>query len=100
MTAIKVCVGSSCHLKGSYAVIEEMKRVLKKYDVEDLVDLQASFCLGHCAKGVTVDCDGVQPAAGGPQVEKTEGGFILHSVNAENVEQLFATEIYPSLQLN
>ena len=95
MIAIKVCVGSSCHLKGSYAVIEEMKRVLKKYDVEDLVDLQASFCLGHCAKGVTVE-----PAANGPQVERTENGFILHSVNAENVEQLFATEVYPSLKLD
>lgn len=100
MTAIKVCVGSSCHLKGSYAVIEEMKRVLKKYDVEDLVELQASFCLGHCAKGVTVACDDVEAAAGGPQVEKTETGFVMHSVDAENAEQLFATEVYPSLQLN
>lgn len=100
MIAIKVCVGSSCHLKGSYAVIEEMKRVLKKYDVEDLVDLQASFCLGHCAKGVTVDCADVEPAANGPQVERTDNGFILHSVNAENVEQLFATEVYPSLKLD
>lgn len=100
MIAIKVCVGSSCHLKGSYAVIEEMKRVLKKYDVEDLVDLQASFCLGHCAKGVTVACADVEPATNGPQVERTENGFILHSVNAENVEQLFATEVYPSLKLD
>ena len=73
---------------------------MKKYDVEDLVDLQASFCLGHCAKGVTVDCAEVEPAANGPQVERTENGFILHSVNAENVEQLFATEVYPSLKLD
>ena len=49
---IKVCVGSSCHLKGSYEVIEAFKEVLKKYDVEDVIDLQASFCLGHCALGV------------------------------------------------
>ena len=25
---LKVCVGSSCHLKGSYAVIEELKKVI------------------------------------------------------------------------
>lgn len=97
---IKVCVGSSCHLKGSYDVIEAFKNVLKKYDVEDLVDLQASFCLGHCAKGVTVGCDGGNAAAGGPQVEPTDGGFILHGVNAGNVEELFANEIYPTLNLN
>ena len=35
---IKVCVGSSCHLKGSYDVIEAFKTVLKKYDVEDVVE--------------------------------------------------------------
>ena len=63
---IKVCVGSSCHLKGSYEVIEAFKEVLKKYDVEDLIDLQASFCLGHCAMGVTVECDDLEPAERGP----------------------------------
>ena len=93
---IKVCVGSSCHLKGSYEVIEAFKEVLKKYDVEDVVELQASFC----ALGVTVGCEGMEPAERGPQVEETPDGFILHSVNAGNVEELFAKEIYPKLFLN
>lgn len=97
---IKVCVGSSCHLKGSYEVIEAFKEVLKKYDVEDVVNLQASFCLGHCAMGVTVACDGMEPAERGPQVEETPDGFFLHNVNAGNVEELFAKEIYPKLFLN
>lgn len=97
---IKVCVGSSCHLKGSYEVIEAFKEVLKKYDVEDIIDLQASFCLGHCALGVTVGCEGIEPSELGPHVEETPEGFILHSVNAGNVEELFAKEIYPKLFLN
>ena len=97
---VKVCVGSSCHLKGSYEVIEAFKEVLKKYDVEDVVELQASFCLGHCALGVTVGCEGMEPAERGPQVEETPDGFILLSVNAGNVEELFAKEIYPKLFLN
>ena len=97
---IKVCVGSSCHLKGSYEVIEAFKEVLKKYDVEDLIELQASFCLGHCALGVTVECEGMEPSERGPHVEETPGGFIMHSVNAGNVEELFAKEIYPKLFLN
>jgi len=97
---IKVCVGSSCHLKGSYDVIEAFKEVLKKYDVEDIVDLQASFCLGHCARGVTVRCEGSTPAAHGALVEECEDGFILHEVNAQNAEELFANEIYPKLNLN
>ena len=97
---IKVCVGSSCHLKGSYEVIEAFKEVLKKYDVEDVIELQASFCLGPCATGVTVGCEGMEPAERGPQVEESPEGFILHSVNAGNVEELFAKEIYPKLFLN
>ena len=83
---IKVCVGSSCHLKGSYNVIEAFKEILKKYDVEDVVELQASFCLGHCSRGVTVLCDGMEPASHGSQVEETPEGFILHGVNAEYLE--------------
>lgn len=94
---IKVCVGSSCHLKGSYDVIEAFKAVLKKYDVEDVVDLQASFCLGHCAKGVTVCCEGMEAAINGPQVEVSADGYILHGVNADNVEELFAQVVYPKI---
>ncbi len=97
---LKVCVGSSCHLKGSYDVIETLKKVLKKYDVEDLVELQASFCLGACAKGVTVKCDGLNAA----QFEQAsavpvEGGLFLHNVNSNNVEEVFAKEIFPLLNL-
>ena len=31
---VKICVGSSCHLKGSYDVLEQMKSIVKKYNVE------------------------------------------------------------------
>lgn len=93
---IKVCVGSSCHLKGSYDVIEQLQEIIKKYDVEDLVDLQASFCLGFCAQGVTVKSDGFDK----PIVEKLgKDELFLHNVNKDNVETLFAKEIYPLINL-
>ena len=97
---IKACVGSSCHLKGSYDVIEAFKEVLRKYDVEDIVELQASFCLGHCARGVTVRCEDGEPVAQDPRVEICDDCFIIHDVNAQNAEELFANEIYPKLNLN
>ncbi len=96
MTILKVCVGSSCHLKGSYDVIEAFKEILKKYDVEDLVDLQASFCLGFCAKGVTVKAEGFDE----PTVQKLgEDCLFIHNVNKDNAEELFAKEVYPLLGL-
>ncbi|MDD4141605.1 MAG: (2Fe-2S) ferredoxin domain-containing protein [Bacteroidales bacterium] len=93
---VKVCVGSSCHLKGSYDVIEAFKEILKKYDVEDLVDLQASFCLGYCSQGVTVQADALDK----PAIEKVGDDHIfIHNVNKDNAEELFAKEIYPLLML-
>lgn len=97
MTVLKVCVGSSCHLKGSYDVIEAFKEILKKYDVEDLIDLQASFCLGFCAKGVTVKAEGFEK----PVVERLgEDCLFVHNVNKDNAEELFAKEVYPLLNLD
>jgi NADH:ubiquinone oxidoreductase subunit E len=92
---LKVCVGSSCHLKGSYDVIEAMKEVIKKCDVEDLVELRASFCLGCCAQGVTVKAEGLSNAA----VEHLENGdVLLHNVNSQNVEDIFLNQIYPFIK--
>ena len=54
---LKVCVGSSCHLRGSYAVIEELKKLIDEYKVQNDISLQASFCLGHCAEGVSAKAD-------------------------------------------
>lgn len=76
---LKVCVGSSCHLRGSYDVIEEMKRLIKKYGVEDKIDLQATFCVGNCTNGVSVLADEV----------------LLHNANKDNCEELFLTQVYP-----
>ena len=93
---IKVCVGSSCHLKGSYDVIESFKEILKKYDVEDLITLQASFCMNACLKGVSVKADGMDALI----VEKTgKEEIMLHNVNKDNVEELFVKEIYPLLNI-
>ena len=49
---VKICIGSSCHLKGSYDVVQGMREMLRKYDVEELVELQASFCFGQCAESI------------------------------------------------
>lgn len=43
---IYVCIGSSCHLKGSYNIINAFKELIAEYKLEDRVSLNASFCLG------------------------------------------------------
>lgn len=51
---ICVCVGSSCHLKGSYNIINLMKEGLEKNGLTDKVNLSAAFCLGKCTNGVSI----------------------------------------------
>jgi NADH:ubiquinone oxidoreductase subunit E len=54
MLQVFICVGSSCHLKGSYQVIKIFEELIKSYKLQDKVELKASFCLGYCTKGVSV----------------------------------------------
>lgn len=54
---IAVCVGSSCHLKHSYAVIDKFKEALKAHGLEETVELKASFCLNNCQNAVSFKID-------------------------------------------
>ncbi len=74
---IDVCVGSSCHLKGSYDVIQKLQGLVKERGLEDKITIKASFCLGNCADGVSVMLD----------------GELLKCVTPENVENIFNDEI-------
>lgn len=54
MFDIYICVGSSCHLKGSYQIITCFQKLIKDNHLENKVELKASFCMGHCTTGVCV----------------------------------------------
>jgi NADH:ubiquinone oxidoreductase subunit E len=54
MIQVSICVGSSCHLKGSYQIIQIFQEIIKKNKLQDRVELKASFCLERCTKGVSV----------------------------------------------
>lgn len=55
---IRICVGSSCHLKGSQEIIELLQNAVEEYKLKDEVTLAGSFCIGKCSHaGVTVQVD-------------------------------------------
>ena len=55
---IQICVGSSCHLKGSAAIIELIQAAVEEHGIADEVTLAGSFCMGVCNRvGVTVSVD-------------------------------------------
>lgn len=77
MKELKVCIGSACHLKGSYDVIEGFKKLIIDNGVENRISLKAAFCLGHCTEAVSV--------------EKWDGTIL--SVSKDNIEEVFKNQI-------
>ena len=81
MLNINVCVGSSCHLRGSYDIINMMKQKITELNLENKINLAASFCLGKCADGVSVKI----------------GDEIVCGVTPENFDEIFKTRVLPIL---
>lgn len=51
---ITICIGSSCHLKGSREIVHTLEHLINEHKLGDKVELNGSFCLGQCVKGVCV----------------------------------------------
>ena len=69
---ITVCIGSSCHIKGSRQVVTQLQKLIAENDLGEKVDLGGTFCMGNCQKGVCVTVDGA-----------------FHSVTPETVDAFF-----------
>lgn len=55
---VTVCIGSSCHIKGSRKVVEELQNLIAEHNLFDKVELAGTFCMGKCQQGVCVTADG------------------------------------------
>ena len=55
---IQICVGSSCHIKGSAEIVELLQKAIAEYQLNDEIILSGSFCTGKCNRvGVTLQVD-------------------------------------------
>ena len=73
---ITVCIGSSCHIKGSRQVVERLQKLIAEHNLGDNVELAGTFCMGKCQQGVCVTVDEV-----------------FHSVSPETVDEFFKNEV-------
>lgn len=77
---ITVCIGSSCHIKGSRQVVEQLQYLIKKNNLGDKVELGGTFCMGKCQMGVCVTVDDE-----------------FYSVSPETVDEFFNDTVMPRL---
>lgn len=54
---ITICVGSSCHIKGSHQFIDYLQKAIPAYNLEEKIILKASFCIGNCSEGINIKVD-------------------------------------------
>ncbi len=47
---VTVCVGSSCHIHGSRAILKRFAEILRAEGLEDQVHLLGSFCMERCGE--------------------------------------------------
>ena len=73
---VTICIGSSCHLKGSRQVVEQLQDLVAKNNLKDKVELGGTFCIGNCQNGVCVTID-----------DK------VYSLSPETTEEFFEKEI-------
>ncbi len=57
---ITVCIGSSCHLKGSRRIIERLQALIAEHNLQDKVVMAGQFCMGDCMNGVCLTVDDVK----------------------------------------
>ena len=76
MLKVTVCIGSSCHIKGSRQVVEQLQLLINENDLGDKVELGGTFCMGKCQQGVCVSVNDS-----------------FHSVTPEGVKEFFTKEI-------
>ena len=77
---ITVCIGSSCHIKGSRQVVETINRMIKENGLKEQVELGGTFCLGKCGQHVSVTI-----------------GEEFFSVDPEKAEEFFKNEVLTRL---
>ncbi len=54
---VMVCIGSSCHIKGSRQVVERLQYLIHENNLGEKVELGGKFCMGKCEQGVCVTVD-------------------------------------------
>lgn len=80
---VQICVGSSCHLKGSEEIIALLQNALQENGLDNEVTLAGSFCIGQCNRvGVTIQVD----------------DDIITGVTKENFKDFFTASILNKLK--
>ncbi|MCK9191700.1 MAG: (2Fe-2S) ferredoxin domain-containing protein [Sphaerochaetaceae bacterium] len=75
---IEICLGSSCHVKGSKKIFALVEKAIKENKLEKKVKIAGTLCLGHC------DSDGVNM--------RIDDEIVL-GITEKNFDEMFKTRV-------
>ncbi len=80
---VQICVGSSCHLKGSEKLVELFQKAIEERKLDNDITLAGSFCTGKCNRvGVTI----------------TVNDDVYTGITPETFESFFNDKVMPALE--
>ena len=77
---VTICIGSSCHIKGSREVVRQLQALIREHGLEGKIEQAGTFCMDNCQQGVCVTVDDE-----------------VHSVTPETAEKFFTEQILAKL---
>lgn len=82
MLEVTVCIGSACHIKGAYNVIQTFQQLIEEKSLHDRIIFKSGFCMKLCqSPGVAIVVDGEH-----------------HCIDAERASDFFISELEPRLR--
>ena len=85
---ITICIGSSCHLKGSHDVVKILERLIKLHQLDGQLTLKGSFCMGECTStGVCISIGEEQFKVEPSQTESFFQNTVLKKLNQQPVNE-------------
>ena len=78
---VEVCVGTCCFQQGAYQTLQKLGRLLRHHELDDTVELTATFCFENCGQGPNIAVN----------------GRIIDNAGPDRAEAIFTSEILPAV---
>lgn len=77
MMDLTVCIGSSCHIRGSRDVVKKLEALIAQHELRERINLRGSFCMGACERGACVHFGGKRYALAPEGIEEFFDAHVL-----------------------
>ena len=79
---VKVCVGSSCHIRGGTKTLRALETLIDKAKLTTQIELKADLCLDNCMEAPNV----------------VVGGELHGGITPDRADEFFNVHILPKVQ--